>query len=133
MIVSPFMAGQQFPAPSTIDTLTTDWLGQAKATLFDSKCNAIFDFGAAARNTVCWAPHGRFLCIAGFGNLAGDMDFWDRFGVSTDVNCCIDGTSMSTIVLHTSRYKLKRMGSTNSSCAVQVRLERLPISDCGRN
>jgi hypothetical protein len=25
----------------------------------------------------CRSPHGRFLCIAGFGNLAGEMDFYD--------------------------------------------------------
>jgi translation initiation factor 2A len=38
----------------------------------------VFEFGEAHRNTISWSPHGRFLCMAGFGNLAGDMDFWDR-------------------------------------------------------
>eukprot|EP00568_Trieres_chinensis_P007599 CAMPEP_0183295674 /NCGR_PEP_ID=MMETSP0160_2-20130417/3541_1 /TAXON_ID=2839 ORGANISM="Odontella Sinensis, Strain Grunow 1884" /NCGR_SAMPLE_ID=MMETSP0160_2 /ASSEMBLY_ACC=CAM_ASM_000250 /LENGTH=562 /DNA_ID=CAMNT_0025457193 /DNA_START=38 /DNA_END=1723 /DNA_ORIENTATION=+ len=33
--------------------------------------------GNAHRNTACWSPHGRFLCMGGFGNLAGGMDFWD--------------------------------------------------------
>jgi len=37
-----------------------------------------FLFGNAHRNTIAWAPHGRFVCIAGFGNLAGGMSFWDR-------------------------------------------------------
>ncbi len=37
----------------------------------------VYEFGAAHRNTIAWAPHGRFLCLAGFGNLAGDMDFYD--------------------------------------------------------
>jgi translation initiation factor 2A len=39
---------------------------------------AKFIYGNAHRNTVAWAPHGRFLCLAGFGNLAGGMSFWDN-------------------------------------------------------
>ena len=39
---------------------------------------AKFLFGNAHRNTVSWSPHGRFLCLAGFGNLAGGMSFWDN-------------------------------------------------------
>jgi translation initiation factor 2A len=62
------------------------------ATLYDHKAIPIFEFGAAPRNHVSWSPHGRFLCIAGFGNLRGDMDFWDR-------------------------NKLKKMGSANSNAA----------------
>jgi translation initiation factor 2A len=65
-----------------------------KQTLFDAKSGTpTFEFGVSPRNTVIWSPHGRFLCIAGFGNLAGDMDFWDR-------------------------NKLKKMGTVQSSCAV---------------
>ncbi|TYZ63585.1 hypothetical protein PybrP1_010879 [[Pythium] brassicae (nom. inval.)] len=62
------------------------------ATLYDNKAIPIFEFGAAPRNHVSWSPHGRFLCIAGFGNLRGDMDFWER-------------------------NKLKKMGSANSNSA----------------
>lgn len=40
--------------------------------------DAVFSFGNAHRNVVDWAPRGRFLCLAGFGNLAGGMDFWDK-------------------------------------------------------
>ena len=39
---------------------------------------AMFIYGNAHRNTVSWSPHGRFLCLAGFGNLAGEMSFWDK-------------------------------------------------------
>lgn len=39
---------------------------------------AIFLFGQNHRNTVVWSPHGRFLAFGGFGNLAGNLDFWDR-------------------------------------------------------
>ena len=50
----------------------------AQATLFNLKGEGTFDFGQAHRNTAIWAPHGRFLMIGGFGNLAGQMSFWDR-------------------------------------------------------
>ena len=33
--------------------------------------------GSAHRNTLLWSPHGRFLTIGGFGNLAGGMSFYD--------------------------------------------------------
>lgn len=29
------------------------------------------------RNTIAIAPHARFMCLAGFGNLAGGLGFWD--------------------------------------------------------
>uniref|UniRef100_M4BHQ5 Eukaryotic translation initiation factor 2A n=1 Tax=Hyaloperonospora arabidopsidis (strain Emoy2) TaxID=559515 RepID=M4BHQ5_HYAAE len=64
----------------------------AHATLYDNKAIPIFEFGAAPRNHVSWSPHGRFLCLAGFGNLRGDMDFWER-------------------------NKLKKMGSATSNSA----------------
>ena len=50
----------------------------AKATLFDFKCNAVFDFGTGSRNTVSWAPHGRFLLLGGFGNISGHLELWDN-------------------------------------------------------
>ncbi|CAI5727662.1 unnamed protein product [Hyaloperonospora brassicae] len=50
----------------------------ANATLYDSKAIPVFEFAAAPRNHVSWNPHGRFLCLAGFGNLRGDMDFLER-------------------------------------------------------
>nr|AKM76397.1 eukaryotic translation initiation factor eIF2A family protein [Erodium chrysanthum] len=49
----------------------------AKATVFDKKCNPLLELGEGPYNTIRWNPKGRFLCIAGFGNLPGDMAFWD--------------------------------------------------------
>lgn len=46
--------------------------------LHDGSGKATFLFGNAHRNTIAWAPHGRFVCLAGFGNLAGGMTFWDK-------------------------------------------------------
>ncbi|CAI7786762.1 unnamed protein product, partial [Closterium sp. NIES-54] len=45
----------------------------AKATLFDNRCKPLFDFGSGPRNLVRWSPHSRFICLAGFGNLPGDV------------------------------------------------------------
>eukprot|EP00934_Nitzschia_sp_Nitz4_P004155 Nitzschia sp. Nitz4//scaffold14_size191712//6079//7995//NITZ4_001699-RA/size191712-processed-gene-0.257-mRNA-1//1//CDS//3329536855//4145//frame0 len=39
---------------------------------------ATFLFGNNHLNTVVWSPHGRFVNLSGFGNLAGGMTFWDR-------------------------------------------------------
>eukprot|EP01103_Thecamoeba_quadrilineata_P017271 TRINITY_DN6049_c0_g1_i1.p1 TRINITY_DN6049_c0_g1~~TRINITY_DN6049_c0_g1_i1.p1 ORF type:complete len:577 (+),score=99.31 TRINITY_DN6049_c0_g1_i1:1459-3189(+) len=49
----------------------------AKATLYGVDGVAKADFGSAPRNTGRFSPDGQLLIIAGFGNLLGDMDFWD--------------------------------------------------------
>lgn len=63
------------------------------AVLYNLDAQPIHNFGAAHRNVVAWSPHGRFLALCGFGNLAGDVDFWDR-------------------------HKKKKIGSCNIPCAV---------------
>ncbi|GMH98038.1 hypothetical protein TrVE_jg4628 [Triparma verrucosa] len=65
----------------------------SQACLYNAKCEQLFLFGEAHRNIVSWAPHGRFVGLCGFGNLAGDFDMWD-------VN------------------KRKKMGSNSTSAAV---------------
>merc|ERR1711991_345982 len=75
----------------------------ANITVYNPKTGTpYFELGAAARNTLCYSPHGRFLCVAGFGSLRGDMDFWDM-------------------------NKRKVMGTANGSCAIQY-----SWSPCGR-
>ncbi|GAB2293159.1 hypothetical protein Dimus_027367 [Dionaea muscipula] len=49
----------------------------ARATVFDKKCNPLLELGTGPYNTIRWNPKGRFLCLAGFGNLPGEMVFWD--------------------------------------------------------
>eukprot|EP01097_Dermamoeba_algensis_P002588 TRINITY_DN202_c0_g3_i2.p1 TRINITY_DN202_c0_g3~~TRINITY_DN202_c0_g3_i2.p1 ORF type:complete len:339 (-),score=136.27 TRINITY_DN202_c0_g3_i2:157-1065(-) len=49
----------------------------ARSTLFDVEGKQVSDFGSAHRNTAKFSPNGRLLCIAGFGNLQGEMDIWD--------------------------------------------------------
>lgn len=50
-----------------------------RAVVFDSKCAPSLDLGSGPFCHARWSPHhGRFLCLAGFGNLAGDLAFFDR-------------------------------------------------------
>ncbi|GAV72950.1 eIF2A domain-containing protein, partial [Cephalotus follicularis] len=49
----------------------------ASATVFDKKCKPVLELGTGPYNTIRWNPKGKFLCLAGFGNLPGDMAFWD--------------------------------------------------------
>lgn len=82
-------------------------------TLFNNKAENVHEFGAAHRNVISWAPHGRFLVVAGFGNLAGEMDFYDtlrlrKIGTNT-AHCSVTyGWSPCSryvhIQLHTTPY-----------------------------
>ncbi|KAG5552513.1 hypothetical protein RHGRI_010558 [Rhododendron griersonianum] len=76
---------QSYYGESKLNYLTTDGTHEgvvplimpAKATVFDKKCNPLLELGTGPYNTVRWNPKGKFLCLAGFGNLPGDMAFWD--------------------------------------------------------
>eukprot|EP01107_Rhizomastix_libera_P015558 TRINITY_DN5924_c0_g1_i2.p2 TRINITY_DN5924_c0_g1~~TRINITY_DN5924_c0_g1_i2.p2 ORF type:complete len:218 (-),score=54.44 TRINITY_DN5924_c0_g1_i2:23-676(-) len=37
----------------------------------------VADFGPASRNSVSFSPNSKIMCVGGFGNLTGDMDFWN--------------------------------------------------------
>lgn len=50
----------------------------AKTVIFDQRCKIISDFGLNPRNTIAYNPQGRLLLVAGFGNLAGQVDIYDR-------------------------------------------------------
>lgn len=49
----------------------------AKTVIFNAKAQVTHTFPLGPRNTVCFSPHGRFVLVAGFGNLAGQMDIYD--------------------------------------------------------
>jgi translation initiation factor 2A len=56
--------------------------GNTPAKTIAYRCNdgkAIKEYCTAPRNTIRFSPHGRFVMIGGFGNLAGEMDFFDCF------------------------------------------------------
>lgn len=49
----------------------------AKASLFNLKCEPIYDFGTGPRNSIYYNPQGNILLLAGFGNLRGNVEIWD--------------------------------------------------------
>ena len=48
-----------------------------EACIFNTPREVTHSFGEMPRNTVSWAPHGRLLALAGFGNMSGEL-FYDR-------------------------------------------------------
>lgn len=50
----------------------------AKTTLFTDRCVAKYDLGSGPFSTARWNPQGRFLALAGIGNLPGDLHLFDR-------------------------------------------------------
>ncbi|KZV68091.1 translation initiation factor eIF-2A [Peniophora sp. CONT] len=50
----------------------------AKAMLFDSRVRSVHDFGTGFYNYLSFNPQGRLIALAGFGNLAGEMNIFDR-------------------------------------------------------
>ncbi|CRG83012.1 Eukaryotic translation initiation factor 2A [Talaromyces islandicus] len=49
----------------------------AKTTIFNSRGVVSQSYPLAPRNTIVFSPNGRFVVVAGFGNLAGQMDIYD--------------------------------------------------------
>ncbi|KJZ72423.1 hypothetical protein HIM_08226 [Hirsutella minnesotensis 3608] len=49
----------------------------AKATIFNDRAVVKHSFSLAPRNTITFSPSGRFVLVAGFGNLAGQIDVYD--------------------------------------------------------
>ncbi|KAH9915267.1 translation initiation factor eIF-2A [Epithele typhae] len=50
----------------------------AKTMLFDQRARSLHDFGTAFCNFIAFNPQGRLMALAGFGNLAGKVDIYDR-------------------------------------------------------
>lgn len=49
----------------------------ANATLFNMKCDVIFDFGTGIRNCIYWNSFGNLVLFGAFGNLRGNIEVWD--------------------------------------------------------
>ena len=49
----------------------------AKTTIFNARAVATHEFALGPRNTISFSPDARFVLVAGFGNLAGDVDIYD--------------------------------------------------------
>ena len=50
----------------------------AKTVLFDQRVRHLHDFGLSPCNFISFNPQGRIIALAGFGNLAGKIEIFDR-------------------------------------------------------
>lgn len=50
----------------------------AKTVLFDQRVKTLHDFGSSPHNFISFNPQSRLIALAGFGNLAGKLDIFDR-------------------------------------------------------
>lgn len=66
----------------------------AKTVIFNSRAQVVHTFPLAPRNTVNFSPNGRFLLLAGFGNMAGQMDIYDCEKDFTKI-CTIEASNTS--------------------------------------
>jgi len=66
----------------------------AKTVIFNARAQVIHTFPLGPRNTVLFSPHGRYMLLAGFGNLAGQMDVYDLEKDYTKV-CTIEASNAS--------------------------------------
>lgn len=67
-------------SPSSTEFCVVYGCMPAKATLYNLKCEPVFDFGTGPRNLAFYNPQGNILCLAGFGNLRGNIEMWDVTG-----------------------------------------------------
>lgn len=49
----------------------------SKATLFNLKCDPVFDFGVGVRNSIYYNGFGNLILFGGFGNLRGNIEVWN--------------------------------------------------------
>jgi translation initiation factor 2A len=66
----------------------------AKTTIFNQRGVATHSFQLGPRNTITFSPNGRFVLVAGFGNLAGQIDVYDLKRDYAKV-CTIEGGNPS--------------------------------------
>ena len=64
----------------------------AKTTLFDTRAVATHSFALGPRNTVLFSPQGRFILVAGFGALVGQMDVYD-LGNNNQKICAMEASN----------------------------------------
>lgn len=86
----------------------------AKATIYNLKCEPVFDFGTGPRNEIHYSPLGNRLTICGFGNLRGNIEVWDlgdkkqisKF-VASDSTCLTWGSDGEHILTATTSPRLR--------------------------
>ncbi|XP_028321530.1 eukaryotic translation initiation factor 2A isoform X2 [Gouania willdenowi] len=93
-------------SPSSSEFCVVYGFMPAKASIFNLRCEPVFDFGTGPRNSAYYSPQGHLLVLAGFGNLQGQMEVWDvkkykqvskpQAADSTFLSWCPDGEHLLT-------------------------------------
>nr|XP_049698607.1 eukaryotic translation initiation factor 2A [Helicoverpa armigera] len=66
----------------------------AKATLFNAKCEPLFEFGTGAWNSIYFPPEGNRMLLGGFGNIAsGHIEVWELRGYKKVGSCAAPDTT----------------------------------------
>ncbi|XP_028028388.1 eukaryotic translation initiation factor 2A [Bombyx mandarina] len=66
----------------------------AKATVFNAKCEPLFEFGTGAWNSIYFSPEGTHVLLGGFGNIAtGHIEVWDMRGYKKAGTCSAPDTT----------------------------------------
>ena len=63
--------------PNTKEFIVICGFMPAYSVLFGSDQAPLFQFGRNHRNKIMFNPFNRYLLLAGFGNLGGDIELWD--------------------------------------------------------
>ncbi|ODV85702.1 hypothetical protein CANARDRAFT_7078 [[Candida] arabinofermentans NRRL YB-2248] len=50
----------------------------SQTTFFDSRGDSIYSLPPDSRNTILFSPHAKYILVAGFGNLQGNVEIFDR-------------------------------------------------------
>jgi translation initiation factor 2A len=80
--------------PNGLEFIVISGFMPACSVLYDHQVVPKFEFGRHHRNTVKWSPLSRFICLAGFGNLSGEMEMWDVTTL-TQVGTCKSNSAVS--------------------------------------
>ena len=79
-------------------------------TIFNNNCEPIIELGRYHRSTIKICPFSKIVMIGGFGNLSGDIDFWEldnythlgkteRSTCASEIEWASDGLTVFTSVI----------------------------------
>lgn len=65
-----------------------------KATVFNLKCEPVFELGTGSFNTIYYNPQANLLLLGGFGNLSGNIYTWDTVNWKQIGSCLAPDTTL---------------------------------------
>ncbi|EER07320.1 conserved hypothetical protein [Perkinsus marinus ATCC 50983] len=77
LIAGPIPPETTLLSTASIKDSASDSGGTENGSAGQRHLDVVHGMGKTKRNTVCWNRYGRYAVVGGFGNMAGEMDFWD--------------------------------------------------------